>query len=657
MCGSRRILSIVCLLGISATRQILLRPEQRRDALAPDFPYISSLDAQQGLDAQPGFAVSKSSSNGMCAVIYDQAAPSATGFSRLHGWLASLEMQTLPPDKVVIIRTSCDDGRARHTPQTHLVAGRWRVQVHCAAHQVGMPKQQMLSSVAFKYIALIDAGAPLLRSTVLEEMHWILEANTGYGYVDSVARGQAHWQGRGGRQLRIPRVTMVRRAAYYSAVDPRACLGAISKCGHGWQFSYEGATSANFGAQSFRSRNSPSASRSRLSRLILIMPWMEMGGADRFNLQLTRMLTEDGWGVTVVATLGTRHPWRAKFEEITPEVFVLPAFLSEFKDRARFCAHLLRSRQPDVLMVTNSRFGYEVLPSLSSVAATLPRPVTVVDYNHMIEPRVMDGGYPGESVRLQHVLDVHVVASESVKEWMVDRGLHPDRIRTCYIGVNRSEYLLDRHVRDQTRARLGIPPSELVVLLPARLTGQKRPLLFVQIIARVSENVHFSVVVAGDGPFRQALAHKLERLKDYASHEGTTRLNRVIMLGTVDYDNMHQIMQAADVVMVPSKLEGIALVAYEAMALGKVFIGAAVGGQPELITPDCRCGMLVPTQLSQLEELDAYVERLTQVLVDVELRRQIGRAAIRQISRAFDSSGMYRCLLRAFDEGKKLGMT
>ena len=38
-------------------------------------------------------------------------------------------------------------------------------------------------------------------------------------------------------------------------------------------------------------------------RLLCLYPWMELGGADKFNLDMLAQLTARGWAATVVTTL------------------------------------------------------------------------------------------------------------------------------------------------------------------------------------------------------------------------------------------------------------------------------------------------------------------------------------------------------------------
>jgi hypothetical protein len=114
---------------------------------------------------------------------------------------------------------------------------------------------------------------------------------------------------------------------------------------------------------------------SDVQRILFIVPWMVMGGADRFNFEFTEYFTKSGWDFTVVATLSTHHTWLDKFAELTSDIFILPNFLSF--DRANmimFLMYLIHSRQPDVVMVSNSEIGYSALPLLYTSTLNMENP-------------------------------------------------------------------------------------------------------------------------------------------------------------------------------------------------------------------------------------------------------------------------------------------
>src|ERR1022692_3130938 len=104
----------------------------------------------------------------------------------------------------------------------------------------------------------------------------------------------------------------------------------------------------------------------------------------------------------------------------------------------------------------------------------------------------------------------------------------------------------------------------------------------------------------------------------------------VKMLGALDLDEMRLVMSASDLLLLPSREEGIALVLFEAMSMGAVPVATDVGGQRELVTPDC--GVLLPFN----ERLaDATAEALDALLTDEPLRRRLAGAGRKRVEEQF----------------------
>src|SRR5207253_6957413 len=95
----------------------------------------------------------------------------------------------------------------------------------------------------------------------------------------------------------------------------------------------------------------------------------------------------------------------------------------------------------------------------------------------------------------------------------------------------------------------------------------------------------------------------------------------VRLLGDVPHQRVRELLTASDLLLLPSEREGIALTLYEALATGVVPVAADVGGQRELVTPEC--GVLVP---HGAHELAAYVDALQQLIEDPARRAQMAQA-------------------------------
>lgn len=373
-------------------------------------------------------------------------------------------------------------------------------------------------------------------------------------------------------------------------------------------------------------------------RVLIILPWMVMGGADKFNLDLVEQLTGRGWGVSIAATLPSSNTWMARFARFTPDIFPLHTFVHPSQQHM-FLRYLIDSRQPDVVLVTNSEFGYLSLPFLRSAC---PGPA-YVDYTHIEEEHWKNGGYPRYGVACQKLLDLNIVASQHLKDWMTKRGAAPDRVEVATINVDPLRWTPDEAVRHKTRRELGISDRKPVILYAGRLCPQKRPKVFAETMRRLAEqNGDFVALVAGDGEDRAWLEafvaeHKLSE--------------RVRLRGEQSIDEMRNLILASDIFFLPSEWEGIALSIYEAMAAGLAVVGADVGGQRELVSPDC--GILVPRTDVETETRE-YVAALERFLSDEALRRETGARARQRIVEHFALERMGERMLALFDRAIEL---
>ena len=347
-------------------------------------------------------------------------------------------------------------------------------------------------------------------------------------------------------------------------------------------------------------------------RLLLMLPWLTLGGADKFNLDLLKLLVEQHqYEVTIVTTLEGDHSWMPVFSNYTPDIFALHRFL-RLVDYPRFLRYLIESRQIDTVLISNSYLGYLLLPYLR---AHCPN-TTFMDYIHMEEEQWKNGGYPQASLNHAEQLDLTVVSSEHLKHWMGLRGGDASRIEVCTTNIDTDDWSPDRFDHAALRSALGNRLDEPLILYAGRICQQKQPQVFANVMLKLAQRHQFVCLVAGDGPDRAWLQRFIR----------SNRLDCVRMLGSVTNQRMRELMAVSDIFFLPSEMEGISLAIYEAMAMEAVPVSAAVGGQAELVTPEC--GILVPRDE---QEIDAYVDGLSRLLDDPELRKAMGCAARRRV--------------------------
>lgn len=355
-------------------------------------------------------------------------------------------------------------------------------------------------------------------------------------------------------------------------------------------------------------------------RVLLFLPWLEMGGADQFNINLIKELKKRGWEISIVCTLPSNHPWLAEFAKETPDIFILNHFL-EIEDVPAFVEYLIVSRNFDLVLIIQSLMGYFLLPFLR---ARFPQ-LALCDYNHMVELHWLGGGYPNMSVENKSYLDLQIAASEHVANWMIGKGAEARNVVVCYINVSTQDFKPNSVARRNWRTRLSIPDDMPVIVYIARFTEQKRPLLMLMIARKLrAETKLFRLLCVGNGP----LSGKMDKfVTDHSLQEN------VIFLGAQKNQDVAEILAASDMLLLPSAYEGVALIAFEAMATGLPVLASDVGGQAELVTE--RTGCLIRLNKESLEA-DQFLSVLRSWLSDPSEMKSKGAAGREIILKKFD---------------------
>ena len=375
-------------------------------------------------------------------------------------------------------------------------------------------------------------------------------------------------------------------------------------------------------------------------RVLLIFPRFIVGGADKFAIDAIEQLVARGHEVTVGTTLEDDNPWLPRVTRLTPDVFRLATFL-RLPDYPRFLLYLIDSRAIDVVIVSHCYLGYQLLPFLRA-----HRPgVACVDYSHIEAEHWNNGGYPRAAVACQELTDLTLVSTRHLRDWMVGRGARAERIEVVHTNIDTDLWQPDPAVAAAVRAELGIARDVTVILYACRLTARKQPHVFAEVVRRLAADARldFVCLVAGEGD-------ELPALQQFLDEHGLA--SRVCLLGFVSTERMRALQAAADVCFLPSRLEGLALALFEAMAMETVPVAARVGGQDELVTADC--GVLVAPGD---EEIERYVDALRRLIASPSLRSAMGSASRRRVVESFRIEAMGAALCEALTRAEKLCLT
>lgn len=240
-------------------------------------------------------------------------------------------------------------------------------------------------------------------------------------------------------------------------------------------------------------------------------------------------------------------------------------------------ARLLATR-PDLVVTHQSKAA--ALTRFAAVGTSIP----VV---HSLSMASFGPGYG----RLQHHLfrvvecwlgrrtTAFAVVGRDLAERYRSLGIPADRFHVVRSGATLADPTIAHGTRDRTRrsvrAELGIPDAASVVLFVGSLDARKGVLGLPDLLAAVGGRPDLGrvdLVVAGEGTLDEAMNRLAGRL-------GLAQ--RVHLLGHVD--GIDRLLWAADVMVLPSRAEGLPQVLVQAAAAGLPFAAYRVDGVEELL--------------------------------------------------------------------------
>lgn len=382
------------------------------------------------------------------------------------------------------------------------------------------------------------------------------------------------------------------------------------------------------------------------TNILVMVPWMTLGGADKFNLDLFKMIDKDKYRITLVTMQPTEYVWRQQFEEACFEVFDLSTFLDR-KDWTSFVDYLIESRNIDIIFNTNSVTGYMMLPYLHAKHPSLP----ILDYIHMEEWYNRNGGYSRDSAAVGSVIDQTLFCNQNSEKILVDYFKRdPKTVGTVYIGVDADKFNPDNYDRKALREKYNIGMDRFVVSLVARIDYQKRPFLLMEIIKAVvatNKIPNLLFIIGGDGPL-------LKDIKDIAKKNNL--MNYVRFIGKTNTPD--EIYAISDMTLNCSIKEGLALTAYESLSMGVPVVSCDVGGQKELIND--KTGVIVPclqdeTEIHNFnysdEDINNYVEGMIKIYNNQDKYK---KACRKRILNGFTIENMVANMEKEFEKLSKL---
>jgi len=206
-------------------------------------------------------------------------------------------------------------------------------------------------------------------------------------------------------------------------------------------------------------------------------------------------------------------------------------------------------------------------------------------------------------------MDCVVAVSDDLARSLKNIGVKEERIKVIPNGVSTRFQPGDRAT---SRRENNLPKECFIILFVGMFVPVKGLDLLVDALSNWEEDNDWKCVLVGDGPERAGI---VDRIQNYGLEK------RFVFAGSQAVDRIPMWMQAADLLVLPSRSEGRPNVAIEAQACGIPVVATRVGGTAEIVK-DGKTGVLVDPENS-----DALEAALNSMKCDEKLRLEMGQRA------------------------------
>ncbi|WP_179232754.1 glycosyltransferase [Paenibacillus rigui] len=331
--------------------------------------------------------------------------------------------------------------------------------------------------------------------------------------------------------------------------------------------------------------------------ILILLPWLHVGGVETVFYQIVKSLYNKYDFIIATTKSSEGHPWVNLFQPFVKRIYHLDSFLKTNNDRYLFLKTLIESYDVSAIHISNSQFGYNILPFIKR---DFPN-INIFDTLHMEEPW-SKWDYFDFSVHYSEYIGKTVVLTESQAQTLVEKC--PQKKGKIVKISNGFEISIGNRYQKN---------NVFTVVFIARLAKQKQPLIFLKIAKRFKskfKDVPIQFHMYGDGELRRKVGF-------YINLWG---LRSVVKLFPFT-NQVQKVLTESHVLLMPSMREGLPMIGLEAMNSGTVVVASNVAGWNDLIIHE-ETGILC-------NNMEDYVIQLDHLMRNTELYdRIIGKAMI-----------------------------
>ena len=355
-------------------------------------------------------------------------------------------------------------------------------------------------------------------------------------------------------------------------------------------------------------------------RILLFIQSLELGGSEKQCVEMARLLSKNGFAVTVGCMRRT-GPLRRNIAEAG-----LP--LVEFPVRSLLRPGALSQMLRLVRFIRANKFGVvqanDLYANLFAVpAARIAGTPVIISSQRDLSDGVWYTPLRRKLLRsIQHMATYVMVNSAAIRSQLIEEDhFDSNKIQVVYNGIDVSAYGTTDH--NSVRSSLGqaIASTDKLVVMVANMhrdvKGHQDLIAAARIVCRQNPGVRFLLI--GNGVMRRTF----EAQARIAGLEKS-----VLFLG--HRTDVTDILPCCDIGILASRAEGLPNAVMEYMAAGLATIATEVGGVPELITHE-RNGLLVPPS-----DHEALARETLRLLNNEPFRRKLGQAGHNTIRERYD---------------------
>ncbi len=360
-------------------------------------------------------------------------------------------------------------------------------------------------------------------------------------------------------------------------------------------------------------------------RILLVVPRMNIGGAETYVRELALGLKARGYEVFVASGGGALAK---ELGQKGIKQFWLPLRLHAGL-AAWLLSRIVKKYSIDIVHANSAAAG------IAAVKIKSRLPIKIVYTAHGVF------GHNAKELTIEKA-DKIICVSNFVERYAEEKGYSPEKLVTIYTGINTEKFASHGEEKSILRRQFNIPEDAFTLAIVARIKNLKNKghedILDILQNGEKAKAWHLLVIGKGKG---------LRQLKAMIKQKGLS--DRVHCIG--HSSQVQTILPAVDAVVLPSKLETFGLVLAEAMAMAKPAAAYAVGGTPEIIC-DGDNGFLA--KLNDKEELYQKLSLWSENRSLCQQMGQRGRACVEErfaYDKMLDAvEALYQDLLTAIDK-------